>query len=181
MRGANLLILTLTVVFTGCETAPPQAAAVIEAAQEREARIRAAAEEALRAAADCRARRLAGELRTYTASVRCSNPTFLSAMQQGGYPYMDLIHLLAAARLAGAEKIDRQELTEAEFQLQYTELAARVTAEEQRRNLETLNTRDSAIAARAPGSQVQAAHTRALDALLTGLSAFDAVNRSGLR
>lgn len=173
MRGVSALILILPLMLGGCQTAQPQpAAAVIQAAQEREARIRAGAEEALRASNECQAKRLTGELPTYAASVRCSNPTFISAMQQAGYPYMDLIHLLAAARLAGAEKIDRRELTEAELQRQYTELASRVTAEEQRRNIQTLNAQDQARAA-------QAAHTQVLDSLLMGLPAFDAVRRPG--
>jgi hypothetical protein len=61
--------------------------------------------------------------------------------------------------LVGAEKIDRGEITEAEFQVQLAELGTRVASEEERR--------------RSLNHQAEAAQTfQAQAAMLQGLSAF---------
>jgi hypothetical protein len=48
---------------------------------------------------ECRAKRLAGELKTYVESARCSNPRIIQAFSKANYRYMDLIVLFTAKRL----------------------------------------------------------------------------------
>jgi hypothetical protein len=141
-----------TLVLGGCQ-----------AAQQRS--VNAAIKEQVdEAAQDCRQKRLNGELKTFVASVQCSNPRIIAAYQNANYPNMDLVELVTASRLAGAEKIDRGEITEAEFQLQLAELGTRVASEEERR-------RANHQAAAAQTLQAQAA-------MLQGLSAFQVTNPS---
>ncbi len=114
---------------------------------------------------ECRAKRLAGELKSFVESAQCSNPQMIAAFREVDYPHMDLINLVAASRLVGAEKVDKGELTEAEFQLQLAELQTRIVSEEQRRNLAAANARSQAQSARA-------ADTAATGVLLQGLKAL---------
>lgn len=71
------------------------------------------------AIAQCRSKRLIGELRSYVASAQCSNPRIIEAYKRANYRYMDLIYLLTAKRLELSEKTDRGLITEAQgtFQL----------------------------------------------------------------
>jgi hypothetical protein len=87
------------------------------------AQVKAALEE-------CRQRRLRGDLKTYVASSQCENSRIISAYENINYPYMDLVQLLAAARLAGSERIDNGHATEAAMQLQLAELQTRIASEE---------------------------------------------------
>jgi hypothetical protein len=146
--------------------------------QEAAVRYRTAAETAKKVVLDCRAKRLSGELKTHKASADCSNPILIQAYEDAVFPHMDLIRLMAAARAVGAEKIDRGEITEAESQLQLTELETRVRNEIQRRELAVANARSQAATAAAAQSQAAAAHSQAAAAntanLLLGLSALQA-------
>ena len=85
------------------------------------AEVKAATEE-------CRAKRLRGELRSYVESARCANQAFLAIAAKANLPApnMDLVNLLLAARLAGAEKIDKGEIAEAQMQLDLAELNVQV-------------------------------------------------------
>ena len=111
-----------------------------------------------------------GELKTFVESVQCSNPRVIAAYQRANYPNMDLIYLETAARLAGAEKIDKGEITEAQFQLELAELGTRVASEERRRAIDLQNARSQAAAA-------SASQGMATGQMLQGLSAFQAINQ----
>src|SRR5262249_16973577 len=65
------------------------------------------------AMAECKAKRLRGELKTYKASVECSNPKVFAAYKAVGDPNLDLINISLAARLVGAENVDKKRVTEA--------------------------------------------------------------------
>jgi hypothetical protein len=145
------------------------AAAYQQQVEQKKADFKAAAENFKVAAEDCKQKRLSGELKTYVESVQCSNPALISSYRNAGYPYMDLIELLAASRLVGAERIDKHEMTEAELQLQMAELNSRVTAEAQRRTLAMMNANSQSMAAHA---QAQSAQAQSTAVMLQGLSAF---------
>jgi hypothetical protein len=160
-----IVVLTLSIALCGCGIIQRQQAQ--QRAQEQEARMKAAAAEATAAINDCRQLRLAGEIKTFAESVRCANLRITAAYQNASYPYMDLIFLFTSARLVGAEKVDKGELTEAEVQLQISELMTRVSNEERRRQYEAQSAQNQAMIARA-------AQTQAAGQLLQGLSAFSA-------
>jgi hypothetical protein len=82
----------------------------------------------------CESRRKAGQLSSYVASMQCSNDRAHQVIQESGYPYMDLVNLLAAFRLAVGRRIDEGTLAEDDAQVQWAELTSRVAAEEQHRN-----------------------------------------------
>jgi hypothetical protein len=120
--------------------------------------------------AECNEKRLKKEIKGFKASVECSSPSVKAAWRERRFPYMDLVDVYEAARLVGAENVDKGKLTEAEYTLQLAELRSRLATEEQRRNLAVANTQ-------AAQAQAQAASTQATAAMLEGLSAFQAANR----
>ena len=87
------------------------------------------------AIAECYEKRKRGELKSFKAAVECSNPKVYAAWKEVGDPNLDLLNVLLAARLVGAENIDRGKITEAEYQFQLAELNARITEEKRRRTL----------------------------------------------
>ena len=70
--------------------------------------------EASAAIADCRSRRLAGQLPTYVASTQCVSPRIINAYQRAGYRYMDLVADIEARRQEIARQIDLNQITEAQ-------------------------------------------------------------------
>jgi hypothetical protein len=126
------------------------------------------------AIAECKAKRLGGELKTQRAFVECSNPKILAAYKQAGDPNLDLLNVYLAARLVGAENVDRHQVTEAEYQLQLAELESRLAKERQRRALATadLEIRQAQVTA-----QAQAAQAQSNAAFLLGLAALQSANR----
>jgi hypothetical protein len=165
-KQAVLMVSLLS--LTGCHTI--RAIQADNAAKEQKARMQVAKEEAATAVKECRDKRLSGELKTYLESAQCSGPRIIEAYQKAGYRYMDLQNLFVAARAAGAEKIDNKELTETQEQLQIAELAARLNAEEQRRNLAIANANNQAAIASAAQQQANAT-------LLQGLTAFQSSSK----
>jgi len=73
---------------------------------------------------ECNEKRKRGELKTFKAAVECSNPKVYAAWKEASDPNLDLLNVLLAARLVGAENVDRGRITEAEYQLQLAELNA---------------------------------------------------------
>jgi hypothetical protein len=87
-----------------------------------------------RAADDCRAKRLRGELPSHAASVQCANPPMLRAFNAAHYRYMDLIQFFAAKRLELATKIARGEMTEQQAQVETQKNFASIQATERQRD-----------------------------------------------
>ena len=83
--------------------------------------------------AGCREKRLSGALKSYTESANCSNSMIVLAYRWLNYPYMDLVQLVAASRLAASERVDDGKLSEAEAQGEMAELGKMVNAEIHRR------------------------------------------------
>jgi hypothetical protein len=117
--------------------------------------VQVAAEKSKTAVEECQQKRFAKEIIGFKAAAECATPKIVAAYQEVKFPHMDLIYVVTAARVVGAEKVDKRQITEAEYRLQLAELASRVTAEAQRRNLAQ--------------SSAQAAQLQAVDSLLTGL------------
>lgn len=94
-------------------------------------------QEALRQAnmivAECRQRRLAGELKSNAESVRCSNDRVRQVIAESGYPYMDLVDLQLAYRLAVAQREDEGKITHEEVGLLIAELNVQLENEARRR------------------------------------------------
>jgi hypothetical protein len=131
-------------------------------------KIKEATEKSEAAINECKDKRLRKELKTYKESAECSNPRVYAAWQEAGDPYLDLTGLLLAAKLVCAENMDKGKATEAECRLQVAELNSRLVSERQRRDQAVAQTR----------TQAQAANAQSTAALLQGLAALDAANRS---
>jgi hypothetical protein len=86
------------------------------------------------AVADCRARRLAGELRSYIASAHCANPRIIIAYQRANYRYMDLIVAMTAKREQVSERIDAGQITEAQANLELTQFRSAIIDKERQRD-----------------------------------------------
>jgi hypothetical protein len=143
-------------VLGGCGGAPPTDTPAIKAAGERMRSLRE----------ECQQRRRSGALASVTEVERCAAPGVIAAYQEADYPYMDLLRFAEAARLAGAQKVDRGEIGASEYERQRLRLRDRLAAEIDRRNAETPprrfpETPDPSTTAR----------------LVAGLSAFDALGR----
>ncbi len=88
----------------------PSAPSTPPRARDAEAALRNAFEKAARATADCRARRLSGELKGFVESVECATPGVASAFVAAGVPE-ELVSRYTATRRDIAEKLDRKEYT----------------------------------------------------------------------
>jgi hypothetical protein len=123
---------------------------------------------------ECSEKRRRGELKSFKASVECSNPKIYAAWKEANDQNLDLLNVLLAARLVGAENVDRGKITEAEYQLQLAELNARITEAKRRRNLSDAQARASLEATHA---QIEATQVQSAAALLQGLAALQSANR----
>lgn len=160
----SFLCLTLILMLNGCLFGPqPTNTPATKAAGEKMRTIREA----------CKERRLNGEFKTFAQSERCADPDIIGAYEEAKYPYMDLIRFALAARLAGAEKVDRGQIAEAEYDRQLFDLRDRVADEMRRRNAEAAPSGSPATAPSSPTRQELDAATKAK--LLQGLSAFSAL------
>lgn len=119
------------------------------------------------AIAECNEKRKRGELKSFKASVECANPRIYAAWKEANDPNLDLANVLLAARLVGAENVDRGRITEAEYQLQLAELNTRITEAKRRRSLSDAQANAS----------LQATQAQSAAALLQGLAALQAANR----
>jgi hypothetical protein len=153
--GHCLAAAALGALLSGCGAPRPTDTPAIEQAGDEMRGIRE----------QCEARRRSGELQGLTAVERCAEPGVIAAYEQAGYPYMDMIRFAEAARLAGAEQVDRGKISQSEYERQRMELRRRFADEIDRRNDETpprrADTLDKATTAR----------------LVEGLSAFTALAR----
>jgi hypothetical protein len=144
------------VVLAGCGSRPTDTPAIKRAGEEMRG-IRA----------QCEARRRNGELTSVTAVERCAEPDVIAAYRNADYPYMDLIRFAEAARLAGAEKVDKGEISERDYERQRGKLRGRLADEIDRRNAETPP----------PRSDADMPDPSTTAKLVAGLSAFSALAR----
>ena len=123
MRQIILLATTFTLLLVGC--------APLVAQRQQEVFKQAQA-----ISTECHEKRLSGQLRGVADAARCSNDRMRQIWADAGFPYMDLVDLMAADRLAVAERMDKGELSIAEANVQMAEFGVRVVNEAQRRDAE---------------------------------------------
>ena len=83
---------------------------------------------------ECYQKRQAGELPGVFASAQCSNARMRQTIKEGGYPYMDLVDLFLAYRLAGAKRVDAGLISSEELGLQIEQLWRRLINKDQKKN-----------------------------------------------
>jgi hypothetical protein len=76
-----------------------------------------------------------GGLGSFQQTAECMGPRIWAAWHDANYPYMDLIGLYVSALERDAARLDRHEITEAEFEQEMTRMQNRIASEEQRRDL----------------------------------------------
>ncbi len=77
----------------------------------------------------CRSR----QFNTHRAAAQCINEAVQRVLISVDYPYMDLLQIVSAYRIACAQKMDARELTEDDCNKRMGNLRARITSEETRR------------------------------------------------
>jgi hypothetical protein len=151
----SALVVTAVLGLTGC-------AASRAAQRQRELVV------AMRSIdADCQQRRASGEITTSVGFVQCGQDRIRQAMVESGYPYMDLVDLIGAYRMALAVRVDKGEMSKEEGNLQLAELRTRIATEEHQRT--TLS------------AQAQAQRTQAAGAFLQGLGVWSQSFRNPIR
>lgn len=120
-------------VATAPDVPAPQPDRQVISTQANSPATQAAVNEMAAAINECRAKRLAGELRSYVESAECSNPRIIQAFSNVNYRYMDLVTLMVAKRTQIGERLDRKQISEADagvaYQQAFTDI---VTAEKAR-------------------------------------------------
>jgi len=127
---------------------------------------------------ECKTKRLSGELPGYEASARCSNDRIRFYYSESGYPYMDLIDLYLAYKIAVAKQIDTGELSEEQVNVQLAEVMTRITSEAQRRAALTSQTRSQQQQAEAAQAQARAAQEQAFQNSLNLINAWSRETQS---
>jgi len=103
-------------------------------AQANSPAMQAAGNEAAAAINECKAKRLAGELKSFVQSAQCSNPRIIAAFNKANYRYMDLVTLMVAKRMQIAERLDRNQMSEADANVAYQQAFAEVVTAENARD-----------------------------------------------
>ncbi|QOZ33219.1 hypothetical protein XH92_17340 [Bradyrhizobium sp. CCBAU 53421] len=85
--------------------------------------------------AECRDRRLRGEIKTRLDSVQCSNPRVTQIFSAAHYRYMDLIEMMNSRREAIAKKQDQGQMTEEQAATEAQSLMAQLANIERTRDL----------------------------------------------
>jgi hypothetical protein len=103
-------------------------------AQANSAEMQAAGNEAASAINECKAKRLAGELKSFAQSAQCSNPRIIAAFNRANYRYLDLVTLMTAQRMQIAERLDRNLMSEADANVAYQQAFTDVVTAEKARD-----------------------------------------------
>jgi hypothetical protein len=122
-------------------TAPTVAAAPVPqpdrqaiSAQANSPAMQTAGNEAAAAINECKAKRLAGELKSFVQSAQCSNPRIIAAFNKANYRYMDLVTLMTAKRMQIAERLDRNLMSEADANVAYQQAFTDIVTAEKARD-----------------------------------------------
>jgi hypothetical protein len=83
---------------------------------------------------ECKAKRLAGELKSFVQSAQCSNPRIIAAFNKANYRYMDLVTLMTGKRMQIAERLDRNQLSEADANVAYQQAFTDIVTAEKARD-----------------------------------------------
>ena len=115
-----LAVLAISVLATAGRAQAQQAKDAVP----QEARLKIAAD-----VEKCRGR----HFDSHRAAAQCINQAVQRVMISVEYPYMDLLQIVTAYRVACAQKMDSRELTQENCSNRMGQLRARITAEETRR------------------------------------------------
>lgn len=88
----------------------------------------------------CEAKRKEGELKSEAAVVECANPQLLAAYIDARVLYLDLTKLWLAAKLDAAKKLDKGDITRAQYDLDLAEWRLKIASEEDRRKKAAVDT-----------------------------------------
>ena len=88
----------------------------------------------------CEAKRKEGELTSEAAVVECANPQLLAAYIDARVLYLDLTKLWLAAKLDAAKKLDKGDITRAQYDLDLSEWRLKIASEEERRKKAAVDT-----------------------------------------
>jgi hypothetical protein len=83
--------------------------------------------------AHCEELRQIGQLRNHEAVVQCAAKPVVDAYTEAGYPFIDLVYTEIEARRVGAQRLDNEDVTEAQYQQDVAVLDQRIAAEDKRR------------------------------------------------
>jgi hypothetical protein len=97
-----------------------------------------------------------GTLASATMMTHCADDGLYGAMAKADYPYIDLIQLMIAERLAIADRLDSSRISAAEANAQLAELISRIVGESNRRDLAS----DAAAAQTRAANDLQETTTR---------------------
>lgn len=103
--------------------------------------------------AECDAKLNSGVYKNFYERTKCFNDGLTNIYIDNNYPYMDLVFLANAYRLAVAERYDKKEITMTEAEVTMAELGQRIAAEEQKRTTNATYAR--AAAAQGTGALLQ--------------------------
>jgi hypothetical protein len=117
-------IVAVALALASCAALPPPDHAADFAATKARAK---------RADEQCRADHAAGILKTEFQQARCIRSKVVPIFRDAGYPYMDLVYVLMAAKETAARKLDRGQVTRDRAEAQLNELGRRIHAEELQR------------------------------------------------
>ena len=123
---------------------------------------------------ECRQKRLRKEVKGYVGSVNCSNPQLYEIWREAGDPALDLLNVELAARLVGAENVDKGKVSEGEYQLQLAELHTRIVEERRKRDFANADLR---LRATQVAAQENAARAQSAAAMMQGLAALQSANQ----
>jgi hypothetical protein len=122
-------------------TAPTVAAAPVPqpdrqaiSAQASSPVMQAAGNEAAAAINECKSKRLSGELKSFVQSAQCSNPRIIAAFKKANYRYLDLVTLMTAKRMQIAERLDRNQMSEADANVAYQQAFTDIVTAEKARD-----------------------------------------------
>jgi hypothetical protein len=103
-------------------------------AQANSPAMQAAGNEAGAAINECKSKRLSGELRSFVQSAQCSNPRIIAAFKKANYRYLDLVTLMTAKRMQIAERLDRNQMSEADANVAYQQAFTDIVTAEKARD-----------------------------------------------
>lgn len=102
----------------------------------------------------CETKRKDGELKSEAAVVECANPDLLESYIDARVLYLDLMQVWLAVKLDTAKKLDKGELTRAQYDLALADWKLKIAAEEDRRKKAAVDER----AGRTPEPHAAACH-----------------------
>ena len=162
----------LAILLSGCGLV--QQAEQRARAEAQQAKMKEAHEQALAVVTECKEKRLRKEVKGFVGAVNCYKSRVYELYRDAADPNLDLINVELAARLVGAENLDKGKISEGEYELQLAELRTRLNDERRKR---VYADNDMQMRQRQVAAQENAANAQSSAAFMQGLAALQAANR----